>query len=79
MVEKRPFTIWSAIHADPPLLVGIILLCAFGLFILYSASGGDMEVVQRQAIIMLGGVLAMFIVSQFNPMSFEHGCLLFML
>jgi len=67
MAENPPFTIWSAIHADPPLLVGIILLCAFGLFILYSASGGDMEVVQRQAIIMVGGFLVMFIVSQFNP------------
>ena len=67
IAENRPLTIWSAIHADPPLLVGIIMLCAFGLFILYSASGGDVEVVQRQAIIMGGGVLVMLIVSQFNP------------
>ena len=67
MTESRRRPIWSAIHADPPLLVGIILLCAFGLFILFSASGGDVEVVQRQATIMGGGVLVMLIVSQFNP------------
>ena len=67
MAENHRLPIWSAIHADPPLLVGIILLCAFGLFILYSASGGDAEVVQRQATIMGGGVLVMLIVSQFNP------------
>ncbi len=66
-IESRQHTIWRAIHADPPLLVGIILLCGFGLFILYSASGGAVDVVQRQALIMLGGILVMFIVSQFNP------------
>ena len=59
-IESRQRTIWRAIHADPPLLVGIILLCGFGLFILYSASGGAVDVVQRQALIMLGGILVMF-------------------
>ena len=78
MTESRRRPIWSAIHADPPLLVGIILLCAFGLFILYSASGGDAEVVQRQAIIMGGGVLVMLIVSQFNPLVIRTWAPLFM-
>ena len=47
--------------------MGVILLCAFGLFVLYSASGGELAVVRRQALIMLAGILVMFIVSQFNP------------
>ena len=65
--ENRYHSIWRSIHADPPLLVGVILLCAFGLFVLYSASGGELAVVRRQALIMLAGILVMFIVSQFNP------------
>ena len=65
--ETRYHSIWRSIHADPPLLVGVILLCAFGLFVLYSASGGELAVVRRQALIMLAGILIMFIVSQFNP------------
>ena len=65
--ENRYHSIWRSIHADPPLLVGVILLCAFGLFVLYSASGGELAVVRRQALIMLVGILVMFIVSQFNP------------
>ena len=65
--ENRYHSIWRSIHADPPLLVGVILLCAFGLFVLYSASGGELAVVRRQALIMLAGILVMFIGSQFNP------------
>ena len=65
--ENRYHSIWRSIHTDPPLLVGVILLCAFGLFVLYSASGGELAVVRRQALIMLAGILVMFIVSQFNP------------
>ena len=65
--KNRYHSIWRSIHADPPLLAGVILLCAFGLFVLYSASGGESAVVRRQALIMLAGILVMFIVSQFNP------------
>ena len=65
-------TIWRIIHTDPPLLVGIILLCCFGLFVLYSASDGDVAVVRRQAIIMLAGLVLMFIVSQFSPHFFRR-------
>ena len=64
--KSRAQTIWRIIHTDPPLLVGIIVLCAFGLFVLYSASDGDQIMVQRQALIMLAGLVLMFIVSQFS-------------
>ena len=68
---SRSQTIWRLIHTDPPLLVGIIVLCAFGLFVLYSASDGDQAMVQRQALIMLAGLVLMFIVSQFSPHFFR--------
>ena len=54
------------IHADPALLVGLFVLCAFGLFVLYSASSGDISVVRRQAFVMLAGLIAMLAVSQFD-------------
>ena len=59
-------SIWRLIHTDPPLLVGITLLCCFGLFVLYSASDADPTVVQRQGLAMLVGLVVMFIVSQFS-------------
>ena len=69
---SRAQTIWRLIHTDPPLLVGIIVLCAFGLFVLYSASDGDRAIVQRQALIMFAGLVLMFIVAQFSPHFFRR-------
>ena len=62
----RAENIWRAAHADPPLLAGILVLCAFGLFVLYSASDGDVSVVRRQAFIMVAGLALMLAVSQFD-------------
>ncbi len=64
-------SIWRTIHIDPPLLVGITLLCGFGLLVLFSASGGDVPVVQRQALTMVVGLVVMFIVAQFNVHFFQ--------
>ena len=50
---------WRIIHADPPLLAGIIVLCLFGLFVLFSASDGDLTVIRRQALVMLIGLVVM--------------------
>ena len=38
------------IHLDLPLLIGLLLLCGFGLVVLYSATGQDMAQVQKQLV-----------------------------
>ena len=63
---SRQRNFWRLIHTDPPLLVGICLLCSFGLFILFSASDGSMAIVQRQAVSMAIGLVLMFVIAQFN-------------
>ena len=70
--SRNSKSIWRMIHIDPPLLVGISLLCGFGLFVLYSASGGDVPVVRRQALTMAVGLVVMFIVAQFNVYLFRQ-------
>lgn len=60
------FAFWRTLHIDPPLLVGIVLICCFGLLVLFSASDGDEAEVTRQGLIMLVGLIVMFIVAQFN-------------
>ena len=52
---------------DPVLLILIMLIMAFGLFILYSASGPDMAVVERQAIRLGFGIFVMLAISQVPP------------
>ena len=55
------------LHIDPILMLMLAGFCSMGLFVLYSASGQDMDMVVRQAVYMLIGFVAMFIVAQVPP------------
>ncbi len=52
------------LHIDPVLLTGLLLLMAAGLGILYSASDGSIELVQRQVIRLSIAFAVMFFVAQ---------------
>ena len=52
------------LHIDPVLLVGLLLLMAAGLGILYSASDGSVELVQRQVLRLTLAFVVMFVVAQ---------------
>ena len=52
------------LHIDPALLVGLLLLMAAGLGILYSASDGSIELVSRQIVRLAISFAVMFIVAQ---------------
>ncbi|MEH6575896.1 MAG: rod shape-determining protein RodA [Amphritea sp.] len=64
--------LWSYTNLDGWLLFFILLLCGYGLLILYSASGGNMGYVTRQAIRMGAGLLVMIILAQFRPRVFAR-------
>ena len=56
-----------ALKLDGPLLVGLALVAAYGLFVLYSASGQDIGTIYR-TILRLGlGTVAMLSLAQVNP------------
>ena len=57
----------AVFHIDLPLLVGLLLLCGFGLIVLYSAAGEDLGQVERQALRLLLAFLVMLTVAQLNP------------
>jgi rod shape determining protein RodA len=52
---------------DIPLLLGLLLLMAFGLVVLYSASGENMDVVYRQGTRVGVGLAALLVLSQVPP------------
>jgi len=52
---------------DIPLLLSLLLLMAFGLLVLYSASGASMDVVYRQATRLGVGLAALLLLSQVPP------------
>src|SRR5690606_14610971 len=57
----------SALQLDGPLLIGLGLLCLYGLVVLYSASGENWNMVFR-AVVRLGlGAAAMLALAQVRP------------
>ena len=55
------------LNIDGPLLGGLLLICAFGLFVLYSATGEDPRLLVNQAVRLGVAIVAMLIVAQLPP------------
>ena len=64
-LARRPSAI-SRLHIDVPLLLLLLALTAYGLVVLYSGSGKDMDAVIRQGRYFLLAYAIMFIVAQFS-------------
>lgn len=62
----------QALHIDPVLLAGLLLLMAAGLGILYSASDGSIELVQRQVVRLALAFAVMFFVAQIPQHQLYH-------
>ena len=62
--QGRTSRLLQFLHIDPVLLAALLLLMAAGLGILYSASDGSIEVVQRQVIRLSIAFVVMFVVAQ---------------
>ncbi len=64
--------LWSYTHLDAWMLFFLLLLCGYGLLILYSASGGNMDYVTRQAFRMGAGLAVMIVLAQIRPQVFAR-------
>ena len=59
--------IMRRLHVDGPLLLGLLLICGFGLFVLYSAVGESSRLLTNQVIRLGVAFIAMFVVAQLPP------------
>lgn len=59
-------------HIDAPLFFILLAISGFGLFILYSASSGSWDTVQRQATFLGAGFGVMLAVAQIPPTTFKR-------
>jgi len=66
MSEKNE-SLFYRIHIDFPLLFSLMVLTSIGLAILYSASGENMAMFQRQGIRLLVGFVVIFAMAQVSP------------
>lgn len=57
----------SRLHLDIPLVLGLIALMSFGLVVLYSASGQDLEMVKGQIIRLIIAFITMLVFAQIKP------------
>ena len=64
---QEPRTLSQRLHLDLPLLLGLVVLCALGLVVLYSAGGESGDLVVRQGIRMLVAFGVMFLLAQVAP------------
>jgi len=56
-----------SLNVDGPLLGGLLLICAFGLFVLYSAAGESSTLLINQAVRLGVAIIAMLVVAQLPP------------
>lgn len=56
-----------SLHLDVPLAVGLLLLSAVGLIVLYSASGQNTDVIIRQIIRLAAGFTILLVLAQIPP------------
>jgi len=69
---RRPRSIWQKLHIDLPLLILLLLLTAYGLLVLYSASGQEVHYIKRQGIFFLLAYGVMFTVAQIQLHVFQR-------
>ena len=55
------------LHLDAPLLITLICLSGLGLLVLFSASGGDVDLIRRQLVRLGIAFSGMFVVAQISP------------
>lgn len=63
-VQQKPPSFWSRIHLDPILLFLVYLTLAYGLFVLFSASDGQIGYLKRQLVYAGIGTVAMLVIAQ---------------
>jgi rod shape determining protein RodA len=56
-----------ALKIDGPLVIGLALIAAFGLVVLYSASGQNLGTVMRTVVRIILGAIAMLVLARVNP------------
>ena len=56
-----------ALRLDPPLLLGILAICAVGMLVLYSAGGQSTELLVQQAVRLAVGLGVMLVIAQIPP------------
>mgnify|MGYP001821459542 CR=1 FL=1 len=67
MPQRQSRPLLPKLHIDLPLFTGLLLLCGFGLAVLYSAGGNDLGLVKRQLLHLGLAIVVMIGIAQIPP------------
>ncbi|MGP1956858.1 MAG: peptidoglycan glycosyltransferase MrdB [Arsenophonus sp. NC-PE1-MAG3] len=70
MTDKSP--IWTHLHIDIPMLLIIFLLTIYSVMIMWSASGQDVDMMNRKLIQIAIGFIVMIMMAQISPRIYEN-------
>jgi len=65
--EAANVGLFQRLHLDAPLLLALLMLCGFGLLVVYSAGDQDFEIVERQSVRLLLAFGLMGAIAQVPP------------
>ena len=63
---------WDKLHIDYPLLFAVFTLLVFGLFVLFSATNGNLTKISSQLVRIGIGILMMVAIAQVHPKQFKR-------
>ncbi|WP_392552520.1 peptidoglycan glycosyltransferase MrdB [Orbus wheelerorum] len=70
-MNSKKIPVWTRLHIDPLFLFFTLLLLAYSVYIIWSASGQDIAMVERKVMQILLGLAIMLILAQFPPRFYE--------
>ncbi|PWC20989.1 rod shape-determining protein RodA [Brenneria roseae subsp. roseae] len=69
--SQQKGSIWTKIHIDFPFLICILALLGYSLFVMWSASGQDVGMMERKVVQIVLGLVVMIIMAQIPPRVYE--------
>ncbi len=69
--NPKKVPLWTRLHIDPPLLLCILALLVYSAFVMWSASGQDMGMMERRIGQIGAGFVVMIIMAQIPPRVYE--------
>ncbi|KHT39831.1 peptidoglycan glycosyltransferase MrdB [Pectobacterium brasiliense] len=69
--SQQKGSFWAKIHIDLPFLLCILALLGYSLFVLWSASGQDIDMMERKVVQIVLGLTVMIVMAQIPPRVYE--------
>ncbi|HGJ5882863.1 peptidoglycan glycosyltransferase MrdB [Arsenophonus sp.] len=70
--KSHKLPIWTRLHIDIPMLLIILALTIYSVMIMWSASGQDIDMIQRKLIQIGIGFVVMIVMAQISPRIYEN-------